>query len=102
MNSDSVYLWTLPMFHCNGWCFPWAVTAVSGTHVCLRKVDPNKIWDLIETEKVSVFCGAPTVQIMLVTHAKARPLEREVTVFVAGAPPSPTLLNQMKSCHFRP
>lgn len=102
MNSDSVYLWTLPMFHCNGWCFPWAVTAVSGTHVCLRKVDPEKIWNLIETEKVSVFCGAPTVQIMLVTHAKARRLEREVIVFVAGAPPSPTLLNQMKSCHFRP
>ena len=50
MTSDTVYLWTLPMFHCNGWCFPWAVTAVGGTHVCLRKVDPDVIWDLLEHE----------------------------------------------------
>jgi fatty-acyl-CoA synthase len=50
MNSDSVYLWTLPMFHANGWCFPWAVTAVGGTHVCLRKLDPGLVWDLFEAE----------------------------------------------------
>ncbi|MDQ6662526.1 MAG: AMP-binding protein, partial [Chloroflexota bacterium] len=53
MNSQSVYLWTLPMFHCNGWCFTWAVTVVGGTHVCLRKVDPTEIWELFESEGVT-------------------------------------------------
>src|SRR5947199_1831609 len=50
LNSNSVYLWTLPMFHCNGWCFTWAMTAVGGTHVCLRKIDPARVWDLFESE----------------------------------------------------
>ncbi len=65
LSSNSVYLWTLPMFHCNGWCFPWAVTAVGGTHVCLRKIDPEEIWELLETEGVTHYSGAPTVQISL-------------------------------------
>src|SRR5207244_709580 len=60
LDSRSVYLWTLPMFHCNGWCFPWAVTALGGTHVCLRKVDPPVVWRLIEAEGVTHMCGAPT------------------------------------------
>src|SRR6266852_2806564 len=102
MNSESVYLWTLPMFHCNGWCFPWAVTAVGGTHVCLRKIDPELIWELFENEGVTHYNGAPTVQITLVNHPKARRLERQITVAVAGAPPSPTLLGRMKELNLRP
>jgi fatty-acyl-CoA synthase len=102
MSADSVYLWTVPMFHCNGWCFPWAVTAVSGTHVCLRRVDPARIWALLGDEGVTHFGGAPTVQIMLMHDPAARRLDRPVTVYVAGAPPSPTLLGQLKERNFRP
>ncbi|MBE3558353.1 MAG: AMP-binding protein [Ktedonobacteraceae bacterium] len=102
LNSSSVYLWTLPMFHCNGWCFPWAVTAVGATHICLRKVDPELIWDLIDNEGITHYNGAPTVNIFLVNHPKAHRLERQVTVTVAGAPPSPTLLGQMKALNMRP
>ena len=102
LNSSSVYLWTLPMFHCNGWCFPWAVTAVGGTQVCMRKVEPERIWDLLEWEGVTHYNGAPTVQIFLVNHPKAHPLERKVTVMVAGAPPSPTLLGQLKALNMYP
>ncbi|MDX6645926.1 MAG: hypothetical protein QOK40_1653, partial [Miltoncostaeaceae bacterium] len=97
MGFDTVFLWTLPMFHCNGWCFPWAVTAVGGTHVCLRRVDPEQIWRLLRAEGVTHYCGAPTVQIALVNHASAGRLGRRVTVCVAGAPPSPTLLAQMQA-----
>src|SRR5213078_5192995 len=71
MGGDSVYLWTLPMFHCNGWCFPWAVAAVAGTNVCLRRVEPGRVWDLFDTEGVTHYCGAPTVQISLVNDPKA-------------------------------
>jgi fatty-acyl-CoA synthase len=102
MGFDTVYLWTLPMFHCNGWCFTWAVTAVAGCHVCLRKVDPERIWELIESEGVTHLNGAPTVQIGVVNHASAHRLERQVTVTVAGAPPSPTLLGQLDALNFRP
>jgi fatty-acyl-CoA synthase len=102
LNSSSIYLWTLPMFHCNGWCFPWAVTAVGGTHVCLRKIDPEHIWELLESEGVTHYNGAPTVQIFLVNHAKAHRLERQVTATVAGAPPSPTLLGQLRALNIHP
>jgi fatty-acyl-CoA synthase len=102
MGFDTVYLWTLPMFHCNGWCFPWAVTAVAGTHVCLRRIDPELIWRLLREEGVTHYNGAPTVQIALVNHPSAAPLERQVTVCVAGAPPSPTLLGQMRALNLRP
>jgi fatty-acyl-CoA synthase len=102
MSSNSVYLWTLPMFHCNGWCFTWGVTAVGGTHVCLRRVEPELVWDLFESEGVTHFNGAPTVQIFLVNHTKAHRLDRQITVTIAGAPPSPTLLGQMKALNFRP
>jgi fatty-acyl-CoA synthase len=102
MSSNSVYLWTLPMFHCNGWCFPWAVTAVGATHVCLRKLDPGTVWDLFEQEGVTHYNGAPTVHIFLVNHPKAHRMEREITVTVAGAPPSPTLLGRMRELNLRP
>jgi fatty-acyl-CoA synthase len=102
MNADSVFLWTLPMFHCNGWCFTWAVTAVGGAHVCLRKVDPGLIWDLINGEAVTHINGAPTVFTMLMNNPKAKRLERALTATIAAAPPSPTLFKQLRSFNFRP
>jgi fatty-acyl-CoA synthase len=102
MTFDAKYLWTLPMFHCNGWCFTWGVTSVGGTHYCLRRVDPERIWELIDAEGITHYNGAPTVQIGVVNHPKAHRLSRPVTVTVAGAPPSPTLLGKLKDLGFRP
>jgi len=102
MTFDATYLWTLPMFHCNGWCFTWGVTALGGTHVCLRRVEPARVWDLIDREGVTHYCGAPTVQIGIVNDPRAHALTRPVTAAVAGAPPSPTLLARMKELGFRP
>jgi acyl-CoA synthetase (AMP-forming)/AMP-acid ligase II len=94
-DTDSVYLWTLPMFHCNGWCTPWAVTAVGGRHVCLRAVDPELIWRLLDEEGVTHFNAAPTVLVLLSSHPEARPFGRPITVTTAGAPPSPTIIHRM-------
>ena len=94
-DSDSVYLWTLPMFHCNGWCTPWGVTAIGGRHVCLRAVDPALIWRLFDDQGVTHLNAAPTVLISLLSHPDAHSLQREVTVTTAGAPPSPTLIGQL-------
>ncbi|PWU19642.1 MAG: acyl-CoA synthetase [Candidatus Rokuibacteriota bacterium] len=102
MSFDTRYLWTLPMFHCNGWCFTWGVTAVGGTHLCLRKVEPERVWHLLDHEGVTHYNGAPTVQIGVVNHPRAHRLERPVTVTVAGAPPSPTLLARLRELNFRP
>src|SRR5215217_6182846 len=102
MGYETRYLWTLPMFHCNGWTFPWAVTAVSGTHVCLRKVEPQRIWELFEDEAITHYCAAPTVQIGIVNEEAAHRLERPVTAAIAGAPPSPTLLAQLTDLNIRP
>ena len=101
MSPESVYLWTLPMFHCNGWCFPWAVTAVAATHVSLRAVDPDIIWRLIDQEGVTHYSGAPTVQLMIINSPKAHRLEQHVTAMVAASPPSPTLLARMAELNFR-
>jgi fatty-acyl-CoA synthase len=101
MDTDSVYLWTLPMFHCNGWCFPWAVTAVGARHVALRAVDPDVIWQLIDEQGVTHYCGAPTVQLMVINHPRAHRLDRPVTALVAAAPPSPTLLGRMAELNLR-
>src|SRR3954453_21193387 len=90
-----VYLWTLPMFHCNGWCFPWGGAAARGTPGCLRAVEPGAIWRLLRDEGVTHYCGSPTVQMGLVNHPDAAPLERPVTALVAAAPPSPTLLARL-------
>jgi fatty-acyl-CoA synthase len=95
LGVDSRYLWTLPMFHCNGWCFTWAVAAVGGTSVCLARVDPERIWHLLDAEGVTHFNGAPTVHTMLVSHSTAHRLPRPVTVTTGGAPPSPTLIARM-------
>ena len=97
LSSDSAYLWTLPMFHCNGWCFTWGVTAVGGRHICLRKFDPAVVWRMVQTEQVSHLCGAPTVLIMLANDPSAAGLRLEHSLHIAtgGAPPSPTTLAQM-------
>jgi fatty-acyl-CoA synthase len=102
MNSRSVYLWTLPMFHCNGWCYTWGVTAIAGTHVCLRQVDPAKIWELFESEGITHYCAAPTVQIPLVNHQDAHELDRQIITAIGGAPPSPAILGQFESLNIHP
>ena len=101
LDNDSAYLWTLPMFHCNGWCFPWSIAAVAARHVTMRAVDPELIWELIDGEGVTHYNGAPTVQLMVVNHPRAHRLERPVTAMVAAAPPSPTLLARMSELNFR-
>jgi fatty-acyl-CoA synthase len=95
ITSDSVYLWTLPMFHCNGWCFPWAVTAMGGVHLCLRKVEPVAIWRHMRESGVTHFCAAPTVLTMTVWDAASSPLARRVRIATGGAPPTPALLERL-------
>jgi fatty-acyl-CoA synthase len=97
MDSETAYLWTVPMFHCNGWCLTWGVTAVGGTHVCLRAIEPEEIWRLLREEGVTHFSAAPTVLTMIAAaDAAAGPaLERRVAVQTGGSPPSPTLLARM-------
>jgi fatty-acyl-CoA synthase len=97
LRPESVYLWTLPMFHCNGWCFPWAVTAAGATHVCLRKVEAKAINTAIESEGVTHFCAAPTVLIGLANHPETVAFPRRVVVTTAGAPPSPTTIAQIEA-----
>jgi fatty-acyl-CoA synthase len=99
MPQRPVYLWTLPMFHCNGWCFPWAVTLLAGTHVCLRRVEPAAIYEAIERERVSHLCGAPVVMNMLL-HAGPR-LGRSVEMMTAGAPPPAAVIEGMEERGFR-
>lgn len=98
MDSRSVYLWTLPMFHCNGWCFPWAVTAVGATHVLLRKVDAAEIVRLIHQEGVTHLCAAPTVLLSLATYLEqsGQRLPHRVHVITAAAPPSPAIIRTME------
>src|SRR5215472_2754212 len=101
LSADSAYLWTLPMFHCNGWCFSWAVTAVAARHVTMRAVDPQRVWELIDGEGVTHYNGAPTVQLMVLNHPRAHRLDRPVTAMVAAAPPSPRLFARMSELNFR-
>ncbi|MEN9434463.1 MAG: hypothetical protein RLZZ422_2052 [Pseudomonadota bacterium] len=102
MPSQSRYLWTLPMFHCNGWCFPWTLAAIAGVNVCLRHVRADKIVDLIAEEKVDHFCGAPIVLSMIAgvpPESKAR-LNHSVKVMTAGAPPPAAVIQSMEEMHF--
>jgi len=93
MTEDSRYLWTLPMFHCNGWCFTWGVTAIGATHICHRKFEPGAAWKLIEQAGVTHFNGAPVVLIAMVNYPDApKRFERPVTISTAGAPPSPSII----------
>jgi fatty-acyl-CoA synthase len=99
----TVYLWTLPMFHCNGWCFTWAVTAASGTHVCLRRIDPAQIYSMIKQHGVTHMCGAPIVLNML-SHApdavKVK-FDRVVEVATGGAAPPTAVISRMEENGFR-
>jgi fatty-acyl-CoA synthase len=103
LTPSSVYLWTLPMFHCNGWTYPWAVTAVGGTHVCLRKADPAQIFHLIRRHGVTHLCGAPVVLTALI-HApeevRIRPA-RVVEVATGGAAPPSAVIAAMEGMGFR-
>jgi fatty-acyl-CoA synthase len=98
LEPGSVHLWTLPMFHCNGWSFPWAVTAAGGTHVCLPGIDPAAIWRHIRSEGVTQLNAAPTVLNMIAwgEGAEDGPLGHRVRVGTGGSPPSPTLLGRLE------
>ncbi len=95
---EARYLWTLPMFHCNGWCFPWTLAAIAGTSVCLRQVSATNIYNAIADETVSHMCGAPIVLGMMInaTETEKRPLPRVVEVMTAAAPPPPAVLKRME------
>ncbi|MEL6979770.1 MAG: acyl-CoA synthetase [Pseudomonadota bacterium] len=103
MGQFPIYLWTLPMFHCNGWCFPWTVTALAGTHVCLRKVERESIFEAVEREQVTHLCGAPIVMAMM-TGALTEEPERARKVFAHGvkmmtaaAPPPAPVIAKMEA-----
>ena len=98
LSSRSSYLWTLPMFHCNGWCYTWAVTAAGGTHVCLRRPDPVDIYRLIREERVTYMCGAPAVLISMYSSPAAEGQDLSgLTIATAGAPPSPQVIRTMEA-----
>ena len=102
MAKHAVYLWTLPMFHCNGWCFPWTLSAIIGTHICLRQVRAEPIWKALADEGVTHLCGAPIVMSLMISapEAEKRDLDRTVQFFTAAAPPPESLLADMKEAGF--
>jgi len=102
MGKHPVYLWTLPMFHCNGWCFPWSISVVAGTHVCLRYVRAKAMFDAIADHKVTHLCGAPIVMSTLVNapESEKRPLPHVVEFFTAAAPPPEVVLANMRQAGF--
>jgi fatty-acyl-CoA synthase len=102
MRQHPVYLWTLPMFHCNGWCFPWTITAMTGTHVCLRRVEAAAIYEAIAREGVTHLCGAPVVMNMLLNAGPGlrRSLDRRIEMMTAGAPPPAAVIEGMEALGF--
>jgi fatty-acyl-CoA synthase len=102
LDHESRYLWTLPMFHCSGWTFTWAVTAAAGTHVCLRKVEPARVFDAIVAHRITHLCGAPVVLNMLVNApAEARrPLPLATKVATGGAAPPAIVIERMEALGF--
>jgi fatty-acyl-CoA synthase len=102
MSHRPIYLWTLPMFHCNGWCFPWAITAMGGTHVCLRGVEPKAVFDSIRDHDVTHLCGAPIVMNLLLNSPEAESfdLSRRIQIMTAGAAPPPAVLERMDKLGF--
>ncbi|HEY7666131.1 MAG TPA: acyl-CoA synthetase [Xanthobacteraceae bacterium] len=102
MRKHCVYLWTLPMFHCNGWCFPWTLSVVAGTHVCLRQVRARAMYDAIADHEVTHLCGAPIVMATLLNAPakEKRPLPHVVEFFTAAAPPPEAVLAAMKAAGF--
>ena len=87
LTARSRYVWTLPMFHCNGWAYPWAVTATGARHLCLAEIDAAEIWRMLLREGGTHLCAAPTLITMLVGAPEAAPTPEPVQVFVGGAPP---------------
>ena len=102
MAKHPVYLWTLPMFHCNGWCFPWTLSVVAGTHVCLRWVRAAPIFDAIAEHKVTHLCGAPIVMSTLLNapDEERKPLPHAVEFVTAAAPPPEAVLAAMSDAGF--
>ncbi len=102
MPKHPVYLWTLPMFHCNGWCFPWTIASRAGVNVCLRKVDAQNIFDAIRTHKVTHYCGAPIVHGMLINSPPAlkEGINHRVNAMVAGAAPPAAMIEGMVKMGF--
>ncbi|MGF6694653.1 AMP-binding protein [Metapseudomonas resinovorans] len=94
------YLWTLPMFHANGWCFTWAITAAAGTHICLRKVSAETVFDAIDNHGVDHFCAAPIVMAMIANATDRRPLNTPVRVLTAGSPPPAAVLKAVLALGF--
>lgn len=94
------YLWTLPMFHANGWCFTWAITAAAGTHVCLRKVSAEAVFDAIDHHGIDHFCAAPIVMAMIADAGDRPPLQRPVRVLTAGSPPPASVLGAVVALGF--
>ncbi len=99
MTPRATYLWTLPLFHCNGWCFAWTIAANGGTNICLRKIDPELIFKLIHSYKVDYFCGAPIVLSMLINAPDEHKvkIEHRVEVMVAGAAPPAAIIEGMRN-----
>jgi fatty-acyl-CoA synthase len=99
LTSSTRYLWTLPMFHCNGWCYAWAVTAVAGTHVCLEKPVPADVFRLVEKESITHLCAAPTVLIDLAQYAASNQiaLSTPLTIVTGGAAPAPQVIGNIES-----
>ena len=102
MRQRPKYLWTLPMFHCNGWCFPWTVTALAGTHICLRRTETGPIYQSIKDHKIDHMCGAPIVMGMLVNAAsrEQKNLPHTVKILTAGAAPPSAILEQIEKLGF--
>ncbi|GMI68249.1 hypothetical protein like AT2G17650 [Hibiscus trionum] len=102
MSSMPVYLWTVPMFHCNGWCLTWGVAAQGGTNICLRNVSPKKIFENIVLHNVTHMGGAPTVLNMIVNSSVSdqKPISRKVTIFTGGSPPPPHIFLKMEELGF--
>ena len=102
LGQHPIYLWTLPMFHCNGWCFPWTLSAVAGTHVCLRAVRASAMYELMAQHGVTHMCGAPIVMstMLAASPSEKKPLSQTVQFITAGAPPPAAVLGQMKSAGF--
>ncbi|MGI9317540.1 MAG: acyl-CoA synthetase [bacterium] len=103
MGHGAVYLWTLPMFHCNGWCFPWSLAAIAGTSVCLRNVSAKHIFAAIEEHRVTHFCGAPIIMNMVINanDEERREFDHQVEMMTAAAPPPAAVLESMENAGFK-